>query len=192
MVFSFLRNMTLEQLLDVGWIVRLDEERDSIIGVRSVIHDWNNLPWAEQTYSRAKYGFSQIGLLDIDLFTDSADSKRLGIALSPNPSDGIVLPPEQIPGSNNRLWSILSKSRVSVGDYRYDDIGLVHFGPDGTVILTCDYLWALSSPRDNERGEFDEKYMCYWESSPETWTPTAPWWARGPGGDELYEFPIKD
>lgn len=187
-----LHEMTLEELVDKGWIVRLDEDIDQIVGVRSVIQNWKHLSWAEQTYYRAKFGFDEAGVLDIDFLENAPDLRKPGLGLCPQFLGSIVTPSRQLPGSNDRLRSVLSQSKVDVEDYRYDEIGLVHFGPDGSVILTCEHLWALATPRDDERGDIDESNVCYWEISADNWTATAPWWARGPGGEELYEFPVRE
>ena len=180
-----LQNLGAAELLDLGWIVKLDEDNNGVIGVQSKIHHWNNLPWAVQTFYRAKYGFSGRGLLHINLSRGGVSSRGSLITRHPPQRDQIVVPPNQLPGAGERLRRILAKTRVRVANYRYDDVGLVHFGPDDTVILTLEFLWALASPRDNELGEYDERFACLWEGSADNWDCTAPWWARGPDGEEL-------
>ena len=179
------QNMSVAELLDLGWIVRLDEDTNEVFGLQSVIRHWNSLPWAVQTFYQAKYGFSDGGMLSINLSRGGVPSRRSLVTRRPAQLGRIVVPPNQLPGSGERLRSILAKSRVRVADYRYDDVGLVHTGPDGTVILTLEFLWALASPRDDEQGEYDDKFACLWEGSANNWDRTAPWWARGPDGEEL-------
>ena len=179
------QNVSVAELLELGWIVRLDEDTNEVFGVQSVIRQWKSLPWAVQTFYRAKYGFSDGGLLSINLSRGGAPSGRSLVTCRPAQLGPIAVPSNQLPGSGERLRSILAKTRVRVANYRYDDVGLVHTGPDGTVILTLEFLWALASPRDCEQGEYDDKFTCLWESSASNWDLTAPWWARGPDGEEL-------
>ena len=186
-MFDSLRNRTLGELIDQGWVVMVDEETDEIIGVRSIIRHWHTLTWAEQTYYRSKYGFSENGILDISLYEHDANTSKLGLALRPPVYGRIVVPDESLPGSNDRLQTILSRSRVAVENNRYDETALVHFGPDGTVIHTYEYLWGIEHPKDIYYAELDPNYICNWEISIATWCPTAPWWALGPDAAELYE-----
>ncbi len=174
--------------MELGWIVELDDDTGDIVGVRSVVRHWSSLPWAEQTFYQAKYGFNEKGILYINMSKDKAKAARVGLALRPQPYGAIVVPPEQLSGSNYRLQAILSQTRAEVESYRYDYTALAHLGPDETVILTTELSWGLTSPRDNVRGEIDEKYLCFWENSAETWG-LAPWWALGPDAAELFEIP---
>ena len=180
-----LQNMSAAGLLDLGWIVRLDEDTNGVIGVQSIIRHWNSLPWAVQAFYQAKYGFSDSGLLYINLSRGGVSSRRSLVTRRPPQRGQIVVPPNQLPGAGERLRLILAKTRVRVANYRYDNVGLVHIGPDDTVILTLEFLWALASPRDDELGEYDDKFTCSWEGSADNWDWTAPWWARGPDGEEL-------
>ena len=179
------QNVSVAELLDLGWIVRVDDDTNEILGVRSIIRHWKSLPWAVQTFYRAKYGFSDSGRLYIDLSMGEAPLRSSLQVRRPSQLGQIAVPPNQLPGSEERLRSILAKTRVRVADYHYDDVGLAHIGPDSSVILTLEFLWALASPRDDEQGEYDGKFTCYWEGSSDNWDGTAPWWARGPDGEEL-------
>lgn len=176
---------TMSELVDQGWIIIADDDTSEVVGVRSVIQTWKGLTWAEQTYYRAKYGFSEAGVLDIGLSEQAANTSRTGLFLRPLPRGEVVTPARSYPGSNDRLLKILAQSRVVVENLPYGD-GLVHTGPDGTVIITDEYFWGL--PHHYGSDEITEKYRCVWEASGANWVPEAPWWAVGPYDVDLSEF----
>ena len=185
---ELLCNKTLEELVQEGWIVVVDEGTDEIVSLRSVVRQWKTLTWADQTFYRAKYGFDENGLLELDVSGKGTYVRTLGLVLRPQPHGSIVLPENHQSGSNVRLQRILTESRAEVINDRYDETALVHVGPDGTVVLTNEYLWGLAVARDNPDSELDQERVCHWEISLETWCPTAPWWAIGPDRVELFEF----
>ena len=181
-----LRDKTIGELVDLGWIVVVDEHTDEVVGLRSVMRHWNTLTWSERTFYSAKYGFDGNGVLEVSLSENAANSSELGFAFRPENYGAYVTPEHSLPGSNDRLRRILSQSRAEVISDRYDETALVHFGSDGTVIFTNDYLWGLAVSRDDPLSELDQGHTCHWEASLETWCPTAPWWAVGPDKAVLY------
>ena len=182
-----LHGKTIPELVDQGWIIIADEDTDEFVGIRSVIQNWTSMTWAERTYYIAKYGFNEKGILDIGLSEQFTEVGWPGLFFRPALGGEIVVPEKSQPGSNDRLLAILSQSRVAVGNSRYGDTALAHIGPDGTVILTNEYLWGLPDPRDDSYTDLNERYICNWEISLATWCPDAPWWAVGPDAEELYE-----
>ena len=119
--------------------------------------EWGNLTWAEQTYYRAKYGYTGTGV---------------PITYSSN-----VLGQLPVLGSNDRLQRILEDSRVNV-DSRRNINALIHTGPDDSVVITNESGWGLPHPEQSGiYMELDERYMCHWEISQATWVPEAPYWA---------------
>ena len=180
---------TMEELVNQGWIIITDEDTDEIVGIRSVIQHWNSMTWSERTYYIAKYGFNEKGILDIGLSEQITAVGWPGLLLRPALGGANVVPEHSLPGSNDRLLAVLSRSRVAVANSRYDDTALAHIGPDGTVILTNEYLWGLLDPRDGGYTDVKEGYICLWEISIATWCPDAPWWALGPEAEELYQYP---
>ena len=179
---------TLQELVNDGWIILANEEADVIVGVRSVIRHWHSMAWAEQTYYTAEYGFNENGVLDIALQAQMPTIEWTGLIYGPRQNAPTALPEESLQGSNDRLLAILSRSRVAVANSRYDDDGLAHIGPDGTVILTNEYLWGLPDLRDDSYAYVDEGHRCFWEVSIATWCPDAPWWALGPHAADLSHY----
>lgn len=152
-------------------IVMADLDAKEVVSVQSVTHIWNTLTWAECAYYRAKYGFSEDGGF---LSGSIVDPSKAGFRVRILHSGQIVLPVGGLPGSDERLREVLSQSRIGVESLRYTD-GLTHTGPDGTVILTDEYLWGL--PDGHCETEISRSYSCIWEGSPGNWTHEAPWWA---------------
>ncbi len=119
--------------------------------------EWSDLTWAEQTYYRAKYGYTGSGVP----ITDS--SKMFGQL-------GVL-------GSNDRLQRILEDSRENVASHRSSN-SLILIGPDGSIIITNEGGWGLPcSEQPDIYAELDEEYLCHWEISQATWVPEAPYWA---------------
>ncbi len=143
------------------------------------------MTWAERTYYIAKYGFDENGVLNIRLLAPHKEAGHLGYSLLPSLADTITVPEQSQPSSNDRLQAVLLDSRVAVEVSRYDDAALAHIGPDGSAILTNEYLWGLPDPQDDSYTYLDESYTCMWEFSLATWCPDAPWWALNPDGKEL-------
>lgn len=152
-------------------IVMADVDTNEAVSVQSVTQIWNTLTWAERTYYRAKYGFSEDGGF---LPESIVNPIKAGFRVSVLHSGQVVLPVMGLPGSDERLREILSQSRIAVGSLRYTD-GLAHTGPDGTVMLTDEYLWGLPDGRCDT--EVSRSYSCIWEASPGNWAHEAPWWA---------------
>ena len=177
---------TAEELVNQGWIIIVDEATNEMVGIRSVIQNWESMTWAERTYYTAKYQFNKDGILDIRLPEQFAKVSSPVVVFRPASDAVIAVPQKKLPGSNDRLRAILSQSRVAVENSRYDDTGLAHIGPDGTAILTNESLWGLPDPQDDSYTYVNERYMCVWEDSDSTWLPEAPWWALGPDGEELH------
>ena len=186
-MFTSLHGKTIPELVDQGWVIIADEDTDEFVGIRSVIQNWTSMTWAERTYYIAKYGFNEKGILDIGLSEQFTEVGWPGLFFRPALGGEIVVPEKSQRGSNDRLLATLSQSRVAVENSRYDDTALAHIGPDGTVILTNEYLWGLPDPRDDSYTDLNERYICNWEISLATWCPDAPWWAVGPDAEELFE-----
>ena len=178
---------TMSELVDQGWIIIADEDTNEIVGIRSVIQTWKSLTWAEQTYYRAKYGFNEAGILDIGLSGQVASTRKTGLFLRPLPHSEVVTPARSSPGSDDRLREVLAQSRVAVESLRYTD-GLTHTGPDGTVIITDEYLWGI--PDGHCGDEVSRSYSCIWEDSPVNWANEAPWWALPSSTGESPELHI--
>ena len=183
-----LQKESIQALLDQGWVVLTDEYSDKIVGVRSVLWHWNSMTWAERTYYGAKYGFNQHGVLEIlsPEYTPSIGSFRL--PWDPGQGRGIVVPEARRTGSNDRLKSLLAQGRVVVEPSGYDDTSLAHLGPDGTSVITAEYLWGLPYPNHDSYIELNERYTCAWEIAAGTWCPDAPCWAVGPTGEEFEQL----
>ena len=171
-------NMTIPQMIDRGWTIINDNETDRPIAIRSVIPDWSELTWAQQTYYRGKHRFDESGVLEIKLSELRSANKITIMDFSRDLfRDKYVTPDGSLTGSNERLRGILEQSRVDLEYSRYDDTALVHIGPDGTVILTNEAGWGPPShwPEDGFYFELDDSRTCYWEIGP-SWVPEAPCW----------------
>ena len=135
---------------------------------------------AKQTYYRAKYGFDESGVLDISLpLVKVAPGARAG-CFYPNTNANLgefPTPDVSIQGSDNRLKAILEKSRIAVHRNRYDDAALTHVGPDSTLILTNAAGWGPPLTEPYGYAELDDRYICIWEFSRDTWGAEAPGWA---------------
>ena len=177
---------TIGELIDLGWIIVVDEGTDDIAGVRSVIGNWRTLTWSEQTYYRAKYGFSSNGVLDIEVQEPSLNISKPGYFFRLLSCSEIVVPEAKVPGSNDRLRNILSQDRKAAEELLHSR-GLRHTGPDGTAILTDEHLWGLPHPDYGD--EIIQDHSCIWEDSLATWIPEAPWWAVGPCAADMGHFP---
>lgn len=175
---------TIQQLIDQGWIVLTDGYSDELVGIRSIMWPWNSMTWAERTYYGAKYGFNHSGLLDIRVSQQTPRGTSLRFFWGPALGTNIVVPENSRVGSNNRLRMLLAQSGVAVDRSSYDDNALAHVGPDGTTVLTAEYLWGLPHLNHDSYLDLDERYTCSWEISLETWCPDAPWWAVRPCADE--------
>lgn len=180
---SSLFSKSILDLLAEGWILICDEETDQPVGIRSVLGQWAGLNWAEKTYLRAKYGFDEVGVLTVAL-SDVAKSLGFpGFAFYPHSIGNIRLPGRLIPGSNDRLRAILSGTRTDMITNPYQDDSIVHFGPDGSIVVTNMYCWGPSLKHGTY--EIDEDSICYWEDDPATWVPVGPWWATDPDAFEI-------
>ena len=169
---------SIDELTSRGWIIIYDEDAEDAVAIRSVIRRWGELTWAKQTYYRAKYGFDKTGVLEIGLPLVKTHPARDSGCFYPNPEPGeFVTPDVALPGSTDRLKSILEQSRVAVRRNRYDDTALMHIGPDNTLILTNAAGWGPPFTEPFGYAELNNKYICLWECSPATWANDAPWWA---------------
>ena len=170
--------MDISELASQGWIIIYDDNTGEAVAIRSVIRQWNSLTWAQQGYYRAKFGFTEMGVLDITLTGESTLPDNSGFFLRGSSHDKIVTPQNAVHGSNGRLLTILEQGRVAVRPCRYVDEARLHIGPDETAILTTEVFWGLPRAADaTGYTEPDDAYICYWENDPATWLPTAPWWA---------------
>ena len=178
---------SIDELASRGWAVIYDEDTEDAVAIRSVIRKWGELTWAKQTYYRAKYGFDESGVLDISLpLVKVAPGARAG-CFYPNTNANLgefPTPDVSIQGSDNRLKAILEKSRIAVHRNRYDDAALTHVGPDSTLILTNAAGWGPPLTEPYGYAELDDRYICIWEFSRDTWGAEAPWWAD-PDAKEL-------
>ncbi len=168
--------MTIAELVKRGWIIVYDDDTGKPTAIRSVIGQWKKLTWAKQIYYRGKYGFDEEGILEISLFELRPTSRialRFYCDLFP---DEFVTPDGKMPGSNDRLRSILELSCIRVEDRKYDDTALVHTGPDNSLILTNEAGWGPPyTETDSSYVELNDKYTCYWETGL-SWIPEAPCW----------------
>ena len=180
-----IHHTTISELTDRGWKIIYNDSTGEAVAIRSVIRHWNKLTWAQQTYYRGKYDFNEKGVLDIGLLGHSKTPDNPGLFFRNPTSEEIVIPEERLPGSNERLWAILEKSRVAVECNRYDDTVLMHTGPDNSIILTNAAGWGPPRTEPHGYAELDDKYTCHWEISLATWCPDAPWWAC-PDEEESY------
>ena len=55
--------MTIAELAQRGWTIVHENDTGEPVAIRSVIDQWRDFTWAEQTYYRAKYGFDESGEL---------------------------------------------------------------------------------------------------------------------------------
>lgn len=171
---------SVDELVSRGWIIIYDEDADDAIAIRSVIRQWDELTWAEQTYYRAKYGFDERGVLDISLpLVKTAPGPRTGCFYpNTNANPGKFPTPDvSMQGSDNRLKAILEKSRIAVHRNRYDDSALTHVGPDNTLILTNAAGWGPPLTEPYGYAELDDEYTCHWGISSATLRPYVPCWA---------------
>ena len=137
----------IQQLIRQGWIVQTDDLSNEVVCIRSAILHWDFMTWAERTYYSAKYGFNQRGILDIRVPQQTQRTTSLRVSGSSSLCDDIVVPELSQVGSNDRLRILLAQSRVAVARSSYDHTALEHLGPDGTTIITTEYLWGLPSLR---------------------------------------------
>ena len=183
-----LHGKNTQQLIDQGWILLTDKDSNELVGLRSVIWHWDSMTWAERTYYGGKYGFNPNGILDIHFSQQTPKVGSFGLSWSTALNKDIVVPESSLAGSNDRLRILLAQSRVAVEQSSHDGNTLAHFGPDGTVVLTDEYLWGLPYPNHDGYIDLNERYTCSWEVSSETWCPDAPWWAIGPNVEALESF----
>ena len=179
-MLGLLNRITSSELIARGWIVIHDRVTNERIAIRSVIQHWKSIPWSHQTYYRAKYGFDENGVLDISLSEHPISTNDPGFSFRKLAPGEVVIPDQSMPGSNNRLRTILEQSQVTAEHNRYDDVGVAFTGPDGTVLLTGEYCWGLPYLDYNDYTEIDNNHICVWGNSSTTWCPDAPWWATDP------------
>ena len=168
--------MSIAELAEQGWTIIYDNNTGKPTAIRSVIGQWKKLTWAKQIYYRGKYGFDEEGILEISLF-ELRPTSRIALRFYCDLFPGeFVTPDGKMPSSNDRLRSILERSRIRVEDRKYDDTALVHTGPDNSLILTNEAGWGPPyTETDVSYVELDDKYTCYWETGP-SWVPDAPCW----------------
>ena len=149
--------------------------------IRFAIHNWNELDWAHQTYYRAKYGVSGTGELELRIRELPLHCLAGGMTIPPlhgSYSEEIGVPDREMPGSNRRLRAIIEETRTSIVRTYYDDTGLLHTGPDHSMILTNAAGWGpICTKEPHEYVELDDGWTCHWEIDPATWCPDTPWWA---------------
>jgi hypothetical protein len=168
--------LSIDEPVGRGWIVIYEEDHGDAIAIRSVIRQWCELNWANQTYYRAKYGFDKTGVLDLSLPLVKAPRSLDSGCFRRNFEPGeFVTPDVALPGSNARLQAILEQSRIEVHYNRYDDTALLHIGPDSSLILTNVAGWGPHRIEPYIYAELDDKYVCYWENSIVTWCPELPY-----------------
>ena len=157
--------MTIPELVERGWIISYDDDTGGPTAIRSVIDQWNKLTWAKQVYYRGKYCFGEDGILEISLSELGPTSRMAPRFYCDLFQDEFVTPDGKMPGSNDRLRTILERSRIEVDNRKYDDTALVHTGPDGSLILTNEAGWGPPYTETNSSYvELDDKYTCYWET----------------------------
>ena len=122
------------------------------------------------------------------LLSTDPEVGSFGLSWNTALNSDIVVPESSVAGSNDRLRILLAQSRVAVEQSSYDGTTLAHFGPDGTVVLTDEYLWELPCPNQDSYIDLNERFTCSRVVSSETWCPDAPWWAIGPNVEALESF----
>lgn len=169
----------ISELVNQGWKVAFDdfEDRGPLLAI-SVLKNWKQLSWAQQTFYRAKYDFSDEGVLEIGLTGESAITiGAASYAFRPTSPSEPALPPARLPGANDRLREMLSPNNIKRELNRYTRQGLACTGPDGSVLLTSEYGWGVAVTSDDSYTEIDLKYFCLWEDDLGTFCPDIPWWA---------------
>ena len=172
-------DMTVQQLVDRGWLTITDSKTGLISAIRSVVADWNELSWAEQTYYRGKYRFGETGTLEIDLSEiHNASEKTVRCFVRDLFLDTNVTPDGALAGSGERLREILERDRLALECKSYDDSALLHIGPDGSAIYTNEAGWGppLHWPDERIYAELNDFRTCSWEIGL-SWISEAPCWA---------------
>ena len=172
--------MSIPEMVKRGWTLFNDEKIPGRLGIRSVIPDWNELPWAQQTYYRAKYRFDENGVLEIGVSEiNSASQKTIRhFHCDLFTEEKYVTPDGAMSGSNDRIREILEQNRVDLAYRGYDDTALVHTGPDGSIIYTNEVGWGppMYWPEEKYYYELDDHHTCFWETGP-YWVSEMPCWA---------------
>ena len=170
--------IAVEELIERGWQITYADHTGQPAAIRFAVEHWDDLPWAQQTYYRAKYGFTEAGLLEFSLSELGSNSTTSDLIRLPLSSDRDIVSGNNAAGSDDRLRAILGQSRVNVEPSRYDHNALIHTGPDNTAILTSGAGWGpvnVESP--SGYAELVDQYTCYWETGSANWALEAPYWA---------------
>ena len=173
--------IAVEELVERGWQIMYADHTGQPTAIRSAVEHWDDLPWAQQTYYRAKYGFTEAGLLAFNLSDLGSNSTASDLIHRPLSPDRNIAPDGNAAGSDDRLRAILGQSRVNVEPSRYNDNALIHTGPDDTAILTSMAGWgSVNVESSSGYAELVDRYTCYWEADSSNWAPEAPYWATSP------------
>ena len=174
-------SIAVEELAGRGWQIIYADHTGQPTAIRSAVEHWDNLPWAQQAYYRAKYGFNEAGLLEFSLAELSSNSTAANLVHRPLSPDRDIAPGGNVSGSNDRLRAILEQSRITVEASRHNHNALIHTGPDNTAILTSVAGWGpVNVEASSGYAELADRYTCYWETASVNWVPEAPNWATSP------------
>ena len=162
--------MTAKQLLDPGWAIFKAPDQPATLHTR--VQHWNTLTWAHQTAIKASANADANGEIAVDssLLTDQAVLTTL--RKSRIQTDGYPLPVRPLPATEDRLKAFLEKDRISLCHVDYDSTGLIHTGPDGSQIYTCEDFWG---PLNTGYPEVQAEDLRTWEN-PHNGYAQAPYW----------------
>ena len=158
-------------LLGLGWTLT-QGRRGLTLSTEAAV--WDNLTWAHRAALHASFGFEQGGSLNIAVGTlqENAVDLRAIFAGAPQPG-GQAMPKGHFQGADARLRTILETERTSLTDTDHDRWGLLHSGPDGSVIYTSREFWG---PLVDGYPEIQDHDYRYWEHVVYG-IPEAPCWA---------------
>ena len=136
--------MLASQLLSMGYAITAKSGDPPQIHTK--VHDWPSLSWAHRTALRARLGTDDDGELTITAEQLAHPQVRQAVAHSEAQADGMPLPRGTFPGVDDRLKTILDAERCELHDVNYDDTGLHHEGPDGSLLYTSENFWGPLNP----------------------------------------------
>ena len=158
-------------LLGLGWTLTRDNRG---LTLSTSAGNWNELDWAHQAALRASFGFDTAGSLAIAVaaLKEHPVNLRAILAGAPQPG-GHAMPKGHFHGADARLRTILESERTGLRDLDNDRWGLLHCGPDNSVIYTSREFWA---PLEDGHPEVKDNDYRYWEHVIYG-IPEAPCWA---------------
>ena len=182
------QTISTRELLDAEWQIAANpanqDHSATIQTIYSKIPNWTDLNWAEQTYYQAKYRFDNSGELQIDFqnpepveetwnrsryTTIKAVIDSQSARHRPN-HQPFALPGHEMPGSQDRLRTLILQPEVAHEPAKHDQEGAAHIGPDRSVIYTNTLGWGIPDLQEPDINfyEFDykPKYFCQWNPRP--------------------------